>query len=399
VLTNRSRTIVAAIFLFTLMGVAALVNIATAGKPTPPAPKAPPYSFTQLGTFGRSTYPNAINIHGDIVGFSYDAEGHSRPFLSVATAPVVSGVREIVDPNNFLLPVDQAQWVFINVEQINDNGQIVGWGLHNGVNTLFRGTLAYDDLGEPYLSLVEDVAEFIPSPLAYYGPCMIVINNAGNLAGHLQDGGVERAFLATYDPISGWSVQTFGNEWVPGTILPSRLNESNQVCGYGQPTGDNRAFRFTPGVGMKDLGFFKPWRGGFTSSHGWDMDDQGQVVGEASTSGGGYATAAFRYTDREGLVNLGTLGGSGSASANGINPSGSLIVGLAPTASGSSHLFLYDMNAKRMMDLEAAIVNLPAQYSGLGNWPTKINDAGEICGSIRTSSYSVAYVLTPVTQP
>ncbi len=41
------------------------------------------------------------------------------------------------------------------------------------------------------------------------------------------------------------------------------------------------------------------------------MDDQGQVVGEASTSGGGYATAAFRYTDREGLVNLGTLGGSG----------------------------------------------------------------------------------------
>jgi len=190
-------------------------------------------------------------------------------------------------------------------------------------------------------------------------------------------------------------VQSFGDRNTP----ISGFNAQNQVCGWsGQAIDHEHAFRYTPGIGIKDLGYIAKNRGGYGQSWGWGLDDNGQVVGFSTA--GGRSFAAFRYTDAEGMVNLGALGVSGGSRANAITPSGSLIVGGAPTAGGSYHAFLYDTAAKKMMDLEAAIVDFPPAYVGkstTGAW--KINEVGQVLLSLRPTGTSpiLTFVLTPVT--
>src|SRR5262245_59554934 len=75
---------------------------------------------------------------------------------------------------------------------------------------------------------------------------------------------------------------------------------------------------------------------GGSSSLAYGINDAGQVVGEATTSGG-YGHA-FLYQNG-GMADLGTLGGTYSV-ANGINDVGQ-VVGDTYMSDGSTHVFLY----------------------------------------------------------
>lgn len=387
--TSRRCTILAAGALLGLLGLGVFLKTATAGKsapPPPPPPKAPDYSFEFLGTLGgRDSSAYSINSRGDVVGNSQTATGAARPFLSTVG---IDGVRRMYDLNTLISAADQAQWLLQEAFDINDAGQIVGHGYFNGVQHGFRYTPAYDDVSGDHLAVIEPLGVF---------PARI--NSIGNAAAYEN----ESPLWAEFDPDLGWITHAVSDLGLGGTQM-FRINDNNEICGvtWAPPNGDVHAFRFDPVEGMVDLGFLKANQRSFTESRGYDIDNQGQVVG--SSTAGGSNSHAFRCPRMGGMVDLGTLGGGGSW-ASGITRSGTLIVGKSSTAVGSEHLFLYDTSKKVMMDLEAAIWNLPAQYTGLlgvGYGP-RINNSGQICGSTMSGPSntlpSAAFLLTPKPKP
>jgi probable HAF family extracellular repeat protein len=385
-LTTRRSTIVASGVLLGLLGLAVFLNTATAGKPPappPPRPTAPPYSITFLQPPVSNSWIRAyaMNNSGDIVGTTTDAAGRHVGFLST----VENGVRQTYDLNDTLTLADQ--WYLQDARDINDAGQIVGNGQLNGIAAGYRYTPAYTDVLGFHPAEVEKVE-------GLSGAAQLIDPSGNNV---LDGYGV----LATYDPATGlWTTQDLRGGLYQ--LYPYRFNGSGQVCGYAffaSDGGRQKAFRYTPGVGVVNLGFIAYNKGRIACSYAYDMDEQGQVVGSSTAGGNSYETRAMRYTDATGMVDLGTLGGTTSG-ASGINRLGTMIVGGAKTRdSVFDHMFLYT-SAKGMMDLEAAIVNLPPEYKFNGTLsPIRINDAGCVCGNATMANGNrIAFLLTPTGQ-
>jgi probable HAF family extracellular repeat protein len=375
-LTRRRCTIVAGA-VFGLVGLAIFLGTPVAGKgPSPPRPTATPYSITLLQPLvpNTSMRANAMNNSGDIVGLGRNAAGVQVGFLST----VENGVRVTYDLNDTLTPVDQTQWVLRSARDINDAGQIVGGGTLNGVAVGYRYTPEYmDEQGVFHPPVVEKTGDL--------GAATLIDPSGNNVL-------CEPGTLATYNPETDqWTTQDL--ERGGRSLSMYRVSGSGQVGGYAgfESTGTQHAMRYTPGVGVEDLGFLRYNKGHQGCSFGFDMDEQGQVVGLTSAGGDTYSSHAFRYTDALGMVDLGTLGGQ-SSQAHGINRLGTMIVGSSNTANGPDHVFLYTP-AKGMVDLEAAIVNLPPEFSGHLGWSyLRVNNAGWVCGN---TDVGTAFLLTP----
>src|SRR5439155_1354085 len=88
-----------------------------------------------------------------------------------------------------------------------------------------------------------------------------------------------------------------------GNASANAVNDSGQVVGWSNPTGDFRfhAFSWTPAGGMVDLGTL-----GGSDSFALAVNAGGQVVGGVS----GTRNRAFSWTPAEGMIDLGTLGGT-----------------------------------------------------------------------------------------
>jgi probable HAF family extracellular repeat protein len=89
--------------------------------------------MSDIGTFGagNSSAANAVNNNGDVVGYVYNGStGYQRAFL-------YSG--GVMQDLNGLLPANSG-WTLIEAHDINDNGQIVGMGLIDGVGHAFSMT-------------------------------------------------------------------------------------------------------------------------------------------------------------------------------------------------------------------------------------------------------------------
>lgn len=119
---------------------------------------------------------------------------------------------------------------------------------------------------------------------------------------------------------------------LPGrdSALGFGLSSAGHATGYGfqSPSGTIRAFRWTSGSGMLDLGTL----GG--ASAGRDVNGAGVYVGESEVGG---FDRAFRWTSGGGMVSLGTLGGNISR-ATGVNEGG-MIVGTSQTAGQAFRAF------------------------------------------------------------
>lgn len=85
-------------------------------------------TMTDLGTLGGgSSYAYGINASGQIVGYSYLAGGDTHAFL------YLNG--QMLDLNSLLVP--GSGWELLAAYGINDQGQITGEGLYNGVLSAF----------------------------------------------------------------------------------------------------------------------------------------------------------------------------------------------------------------------------------------------------------------------
>ncbi|MCP9440510.1 MAG: hypothetical protein NHB36_11550, partial [Nitrospira sp.] len=140
------------------------------------------------------------------------------------------------------------------------------------------------------------------------------------------------------------------------------INNHGQVVGVAEnASGDERAFLWTSGSGMVDLGTLG---GDWSLASG--INNHGQVVGVAENASGN--RRAFLWTSESGMVDLGTLGGDWSL-ASGINDHGQ-VVGEAENARGRGRAFLW--NSGTMTEL--------GTFGRSWSEAFDINDHGQVVG-------------------
>lgn len=265
--------------------------------------------MVDLGTLGGAhSGAHAINDAGQVVGSAQTANGRYHAFVwSSSTGMIDLGT---------LGGIESRGW------DIDEAGQVTGlsftadgeehaffWSAKIGMVDL--GTLGGDS-SEPF-----DIGE------------------SGQVVGRSETaGGETRPFLWTYN--GGMKdLGTFG-----GGSNAMAVNSSGQIAGWSEaphPTYDftPHAFVWTTEDGMVDI--HEP--GYFTSSPTVEgISEAGQVVGSRKEFPAS-ESVAFSWTKAEGIVDLGTLGGSFSY-ANAVNEEGQ-IVGQAETNNGEGHAFVW----------------------------------------------------------
>jgi probable HAF family extracellular repeat protein len=165
------------------------------------------------------------------------------------------------------------------------------------------------------------------------------------------------------------------------------VNDSGQVVGYADTTGNaaRHAF-FYSGSTMTDLGTLG---GSFSQALG--INYSGQIVGVAGIAGN-VSDHAFRYSGST-MTNMGTLGGTDS-SASCINTSGQIVGWSETTNNAAQHAFLY--NGSTMKDLNTLI---DSSSGWTLQYAQDINNTGQIAGAGLINGHSHAFLLTPVPEP
>jgi len=293
-----------------------------AGLWTPSTPNGPSGSWIDLGTFGGpSSGPTDINNSGQVAGFADTATGLYHAFLWTPVTPngtsgsmidlgtlggnsstvsalnnagqVVGGADTptgsspfvwengvLYDLNN-LIPANSG-WVLTVASDINNNGQIVGSGIHNGQSSAFL-------LTDPNGVFADGGARL--TDLGALGPT--AINDAGQVVGgYLAPKGYTHAFVWQTGKLKDLGTLAQGQY-----SLAQDINNAGQVVGtstINTAPSYSQAFQFHPFLwqnGMSDLNDLIPAGSGWTLSSGSQtsasIGDAGQIVGYPGYQGSG----------------------------------------------------------------------------------------------------------------
>ena len=187
------------------------------------------------------------------------------------------------------------------------------------------------------------------------------INDAGRVAGHVEQGGVTRAVTFA----NGLVEQVGGLGGV--NSYAAAINNKGQVAGSAETADGNlHGFVGLPGGPLIDLGTL-----GGAASQATDLNESGAVVGRADVAGGSYH--AFRYADSI-MRDLGTLGGTFSE-ANGINDLGAVAGFSYMAGDGYAHAFLFEGDTMR--DLST--------LGGMNSFAYGVNNLGQVVGGSETA--------------
>ena len=358
---------------------------------TPGKQNSQPYTysngkFTALGTLGGAeSRAEAINIHGDIVGFSQTADGSTHAFLWF---------------NGQLVDVHPADWNYSHATDINDHGQIVGWGRKQKVGTWEAFTLIPDrivvgdvvtgkipgqsptpadatnavpDKAWPMLmptmpsiaitlpqqaATQYDIAEIGPFPQSTWNH-VCHITDDGRVIGNIYARGEPKTVYQPFEASAetGWKPKALGE---PGMII-SRVNRRGQAVG-----------RMVPEIGSKGVAIlyehgelrrigerFLP-----LSSNVVDINDAGEILVETSSENAiatNYLLSAGKWQEISGFV-----------SCRGINNQG-MIVGNRKNAAGWSEACYRTPDGK--------IDSIPRMEQYLNSVGNGIGELGEVLGS------------------
>jgi probable HAF family extracellular repeat protein len=168
-----------------------------------------------------------------------------------------------------------------------------------------------------------------------------------------------------------------------GVVFPQALDSNGKVAGVfvgpEKPHQEN-AFLWTKSGGILNLGTLG---GSGNDSAAFGINASGQVVGQANSSPGA-PDQAFLWTESAGMIDLGNLGGPSSV-ANAINASGQ-VAGQSDLASGFTHAFLWTESG--------GLQDLGTLSGGQQSGANAINSAGEIAGWANVGSNDYAIVWT-----
>jgi len=163
------------------------------------------------------------------------------------------------------------------------------------------------------------------------------------------------------------NIETLPCDISSGLSINSSRQVAGETIGFSGQSGVARPFRYTPGVGMIDLG--SP-AGGYV--YVVDMNEVGTVVGEWREDGQ-WTYEGWVYTDAGGFDSLGSLGG-GSTSVRDVNNAGQ-VAGYSWLEGGGYHAYVWEDG--EMTDL--------GTLGGATSDAYYINDSGVIVGGSRTS--------------
>jgi len=122
--------------------------------------------------------------------------------------------------------------------------------------------------------------------------------------------------------------------------------DGSVVVGWSEVSYGRRAFRWTPGTGMVDLGVL----GKVNRSEAWACSANGSVV-VGFTDAGKNQVVAFRWTAAAGMVSLGLLPGGKTSRALAVSPDGSIVVGRGSTKKEGEQAMIWDpVNGMRRID-------------------------------------------------
>jgi probable HAF family extracellular repeat protein len=265
---------------------------------------------------------------------------------------------------------------------INNAGQVTGYSFTTNGPTGFLGDHAFLYSGGSIsdLGVLGGAASYGGAASGGYG-----INNSGEVTGSsgITNGSATHAFL--YSDGSMYDLHTLGDPSQEG-MLGGPTSHGYGINNSGQVTGDSNisnnssathAFLYSAGK-MRDLGTLP----GGTLSYGYGINNSGQVVGQSAVNSGATIYHAFLYSGS--MSDLGTLGGT-SSGAYGINGSGQVTGFSGIAGSGAQHAFLYSTNAG-MSDL--------GTLGGSASAGNGINTSGQVVGdsSITGNSANHAFL-------
>ena len=318
------------------------------------------YSLTELGTLGGfSSGGAAINNLGQVTGGSITATGQTHAFLYSNGQMMDLGTL-----GGFSGSFASEGFGINNLGQVTGEGYITPNAAPNALRAFLYSNGQMIDLGT------------LPGGFSAAG---MGINDLGQVTGKADTAVGIHAFL-----YSNGQMMDLGT--LPGFAgsFGQAINNRGEVTGFLPLTTagfPGHAFLYSNGQ-MIDLGTL-----GGPTSMGLDINDLGQVTGNAYTAAG--QQHAFLYGNGQ-MMDLGTLGGSTSNGVD-INNLGQ-VVGDSSLVPGrlESHAFLYSNG--QMIDLN----NLIDPALGVTLWgASAINDQGQIVAGSPTGTF----LLTPVPEP
>lgn len=324
-----------------------------------PASAATWYTVKDLGALpgDANSVATGINNHGDVVGWSNGPDGY-RGFIYTAG----EGMRPLTG-----LPARPRAFP----RDLNDLGDIVGTADAGGV-----------DLGHAVrwrAGVPQDLGALPDGPYsAGWG-----INSQGDVVGEssAQVNGINVVHAFLYTDATGMVDLSPASD----AAVAHDINDSGQIAGYRTSAGGYHAFRWQAGM-FKDLGVLL----GMAHSFGFAIEAGGAVAG-SSASASGNAEHLFRFTDAQGLKDL---GGSGQHNqAWGINTSLTVVGQLGQS---SARAFVHD-DAEGLRNLNDLIDKSRGWVLQVAS---DINDAGQIVGHgfNNFDGATHAVLLTPTTK-
>jgi probable HAF family extracellular repeat protein len=386
-MSNHRKLLRAALMTLLVLALVCVTGhpVAAAGKPGP----AVKYTMTLLPALGSYVCRvTGMNNHGDVVGIAAD-NALGRGFYCLA--PYLQSVDLNASKN---LP---AGWRVTAAVDINDAGQISGnYRCTDPDGTARDHAFVYD--------LAADQFRVIPQPPGLPWSYAQGINNFGQITGELQNDGATIARVFVWTPGSNPILLGIGYN-----ASGLDINDAGQLIYLGTAAnGERHAFRYTPAPDpaydlYEDLGVLGPLPDGTSKSVAGGLNMAGQVVGQSTSTAG---WRAYRYTDGVGMVNLGTLDATGvtQSEAVSINDAGQVVgwSAIRKTRDYAYHPMLYT-DATGRLNLWSLVTNPPAGMTendmGLGadlNGMGIINPvAGKTFGRICGTARGLMYVLTP----
>jgi probable HAF family extracellular repeat protein len=322
------------------------------------APAAYYVTYLGLPTSQTSSYANAINANGQIVGYGLNSLSNSTAYMWTAgggTASTNLGAGEARGINSFGQVVGFYSGVggYQGFSWTSGGGTISLQGLkvNGGGKNPVGQAFGVSDAGLIVGTAGGSASTWTPTGVNVYGnpPAVLsgisgnasngayAINASGQIAGDSKIPGTGHAALW---PAGGGAPADLGSLIDPSTAGGSfawSLNDAGQVVGYSTAASmTNHAFLWTSGVGLTDLGTLgtaDKW------SYARGINAVGQVVGYSTTSDTVVPVHAFVWTSGAGMIDLNSRVDTGGAwtieEAHGINASGQ-IVGFAAKLVGST---------------------------------------------------------------
>ncbi len=249
-----------------------ITGVATRADPTDPA--TPPalivHAFTALAgalhdlrPLGKALYmSSAINTAGQIVGGVITLRDQNRAFVCQGSR--VSLLDEMTVRAG-------AGWKLQEADGINDGGDIVGSGFHNGVPHafLYHG------------GQVTDLNRFLPAPTGWTLERAGGINNRGDVVCIGRRGRMSHAFL-----FRGGVMADLGALTDYPNLVEAHLNNTGQVVGEAQTAAGTQqcAFLYTDGK-LVDLNRTVPAEAHWSLEEANGINDSGVIVGTGEHEG------------------------------------------------------------------------------------------------------------------